>query len=105
MSQKDLAEKTGISPRMITYYEKYVSHPSLEKIKLIAEALNINPKLLIEDKEVNFENKQDDLIPDLSKVNTKTLKQMSKILLLNKQNRMIVYNMIDALLEKQGEKN
>jgi transcriptional regulator with XRE-family HTH domain len=103
MSQKDLALKTGISPRMITYYEKHISHPSLEKINIIAKALDIDPKLLLEDNEIIFETNKNDLPFDFTKVNTKTLKQISKILLLNKRNRIIIYNMIDALLEKQKE--
>jgi len=103
MSQKDLALKTGISSRMITYYEKHISHPSLEKINIIAKALDIDPKLLLEDNEIIFETNKNDLPFDFTKVNTKTLKQISKILLLNKRNRIIIYNMIDALLEKQKE--
>jgi transcriptional regulator with XRE-family HTH domain len=103
MSQKDLALKTGISPRMITYYEKHISHPSLEKINIIAKALDIDPKLLLEDNEIIFETNKNDLPFDVTEVNTKTLKQISKILLLNKRNRIIIYNMIDALLEKQKE--
>jgi len=103
MSQKDLALKTGISPRMITYYEKHISHPSLEKINIIAKALDIDPKLLLEDNEIIFETNKNDLPFDFTKINTKTLKQISKILLLNKRNRIIIYNMIDALLEKQKE--
>ena len=56
ISQKALSEKTGISQRMIVYYENKCTSPPLDKAKAIAEALQISINDLL-----GTEDKLDDL--------------------------------------------
>jgi len=101
LSQKDLAKLTGISPRMIFHYEKHVSHPSIEKVEIIAKALNVSIGQLLgleNNKSTNSE------IDDFGKQNVKTIKQLKKILKLNPIDRSTIYKMVDVLLQKEEYK-
>jgi transcriptional regulator with XRE-family HTH domain len=98
VSQKDLASMTGISPRMIAHYEKHVSHPSLEKIEIIARALKVSvTELLGIDSKINRNNDAE----FLSSVNIRTLKQFKKILQLSPTDRSTIYKMVDSFLGKK----
>jgi transcriptional regulator with XRE-family HTH domain len=98
ISQKELAEMTGISARMIYHYEKHVTNPPLEKIEIIAEALNVNiSDLLGTDKK----NKA----TDLSDFDVRTIKKIKKIQILNPHDRLAIYKMIDLLLKKDEYKD
>jgi transcriptional regulator with XRE-family HTH domain len=102
ISQKELSQLTNISPRMIAHYEKHVSHPSLEKISVIARALNVN----IEELLGLGANGADKTFSDfISKINTKTIKQFKKIMKLNPIDRSTIYKMVDGLLKKEEYKN
>jgi transcriptional regulator with XRE-family HTH domain len=102
ISQKDLANLTNISPRMIAHYEKYVSHPSLEKIEIIAKSLNVSIFKLLNDDKSNNEGNEEELV--FEKLSTKTLKQLKKILKLNPIDRSTIYKMVDVLLQKDEYK-
>ena len=100
LAQKELAIRSGISPRMIAYYENEVSHPSLDKIEKIAAALGVSVNELLG----TINNKElSDQSEFLSSVNTKTLKQFKKILELSPQDRSTIYRMVDSLLKKKAE--
>ena len=101
LSQKDLASLTGISPRMIYHYEKHVSHPSMDKINVIANALSISTAELL-GIDSNKTNKNDD--QNFENLNVKTIKQLSKILKLNPIDRSNIYKMVDLLLQKEEYK-
>lgn len=47
MSQKELGQKLGVSQAMIAQYEKGDRAPKIETINKIAQALDINPSILI----------------------------------------------------------
>jgi transcriptional regulator with XRE-family HTH domain len=47
-SQRDLAKTTGISNRMIAYYETHSDIPPLDKLQKIADALDISIAQLID---------------------------------------------------------
>ena len=47
MSQKELGQKLGVSQAMIAQYEKGDRTPKIETINKIAQALDINPSILI----------------------------------------------------------
>ena len=98
ISQKDLAVMTGISPRMIAHYEKHVSHPSLEKIEIIAKALNVSISELIG---IDPKAKNNGDAEFLSSVNIRTLKQFKKILQLSPTDRSTIYKMVDSFLGKK----
>ena len=98
LTQIDLANLTGFSRRMIAYYETNVINPPIDKIEIIAKALNVNITSLIETKETTeIQNK-------FSEINTKTLKRIKQILELSPENRHVVYSLVDSLLDKKKQK-
>lgn len=99
-SQKELASRAGLSPRMIAYYETDVSHPSIDKLEKIAIALDISLVTLVTP---SFAPPLSDNGDFISNVNMKTLKQLKKILLLSPQDRSTIYKMVDSLLLKEKE--
>ena len=46
-SQRDLAKETGISQRMIAYYEKQTQHPPTHLLPVLAEALGVSADELL----------------------------------------------------------
>ncbi|MCK4818352.1 helix-turn-helix transcriptional regulator, partial [bacterium] len=101
ISQKDLADRSGISSRMIAHYEKHVSHPALEKIERIAETLNVSIAELLGFTSIT---KNSEASVSLSNINTRTLKQLKKIIRLNPIDRSTIYKMVDGLLQKEEYK-
>ena len=98
LSQKELAELSGLSQRMIVYYECESGNPPIEKIKKIANALKVDPNDLI------LENKTKNLKEEFTEINTKTLKRIKQILELSPEDRHVVYSLVDSLLEKDKTK-
>lgn len=47
LSQKEFAERLGITPTRLNYWEKDKREPAIEMIKLIAQNLDIDPNYLI----------------------------------------------------------
>lgn len=92
LSQRDLAAKTGISQRMISYYESHVMVvPPMDKLKRIAEVLGVAIAELIDP----------DLIPRTPlELSTRTLKKVQIIeqLPLEDQRKVMAY--ANDLLEK-----
>ena len=101
ISQKKLSELSGISQRMINYYEKHAINPPLDKIEVIAKALNVGVNDLIETKD--FSNSSNTIPQELLKLDTKTLEKIRIILSLPKQQRHIVYSIAEALLHQYKE--
>lgn len=97
-SQEQLAEKSSVSRRMIAYYETKASQPAVKNVYLLAKALEISIYDLIEEKE----NKVTELFKD---ADPRTLKKIMSIIKLPKKDRATIYNMIDALLEKNKTLN
>ena len=95
LSQKELADRSGISPRMINHYETRVSKPSLDKIVILAEALDVSVFQLL-----SIDEATKDESGFLSSVDPRTLKQFQKILKLSPADKSTIYKMVDALLEK-----
>jgi len=98
LSQKDLAEISGISPRMIAHYEKHVTYPPIEKIYIIAKALNVDISEILGISNTKEEFSQNDF-------DIRSLKKFKKILLLNPHDRSSVYKYIDSLLQNDEYKN
>lgn len=46
-SQRDLAGETGISQRMIAYYEKQPQYPPMHVLTVLAEALGMSPQQIM----------------------------------------------------------
>jgi len=103
LSQEELAKLSGISPRMIIYYESEAGNPPVDKIKNIADALKVNiEELLLDDNEKK--EKKPTLKNELLEINTKTLKRIKQILELTPEDRHVVYSLVDSLLDKKKSK-
>jgi transcriptional regulator with XRE-family HTH domain len=100
LSQDKLAELTGISKRMIAYYETHISNPPINNVIKIAEAIGVSLYDLIDGPSgtSNFS----DLFKD---IDMRTLKKIMLISKLPKKDRITIYNMIDALIEKTHKTN
>jgi transcriptional regulator with XRE-family HTH domain len=91
ISQRDLSKLSGISNRVIAYYETHSTIPPMEKLKKIAEALNVPIAKLID--------------PTLSdkkilQLNTRTLKKVKLLEQLSQKDQQKVLEYIKDLLAK-----
>ena len=97
LSQQDLADLTGLSQRMIVYYENEAVKPPIDKIGILAKFLNveINDLLGI--------NKDTEIQKEFVQIDARTLKKLKIILSLPKHQRHIIYSMAESFLkQKQG---
>lgn len=60
LTQKELAEKLGVSYTVISQYERGIRYPKLETIKKIVDALNIPIKDIIDDDMLEIEKELSD---------------------------------------------
>ncbi len=89
-SQRDLAKKTGISQRMIAYYEKQQQYPPLHVLTTLAQALGVPPGEML-----NFkEKKTDDKVKDMRI--RRRLKQMES---LDEKDKLQILQLLDTLIE------
>lgn len=93
LSQEQLSELSNVSRRMIAYYETKESNPPVKNVLALAKALNVSIYDLIG----GNDNEMIDMFKD---VDPRTLKKIMAITKLSKKDRTTIYNMIDALLEK-----
>jgi transcriptional regulator with XRE-family HTH domain len=100
LSQQDLANLSGLTQRMIVYYENEAVKPPIDKIEIIAKVLkiNINNLLSTSDEPLDIQN-------ELSQIDARTLKKLKIILSLPKQQRHMIYSMAESFLEKSNKKN
>jgi transcriptional regulator with XRE-family HTH domain len=97
-SQQDLAKLTGLTQRMITYYETEAVKPPVDKIEIIAKALNVSiNKLLGISEPTNIQN-------ELIQIDSRSLKKIRTILSLPKHQRHIIYSMADSFSKQNKEK-
>ena len=47
LSQKEFADASGISPRMVVYYEKHAKRPPTEKLDSMAKTLSVSVNELL----------------------------------------------------------
>lgn len=95
ISQKELAKITGLTRRMIAYYENECSNNLIEKLNSIAKALNVNISDLLG---LNNSNKKK---LDYLQIDSRTMDKIKKLLSLSKEDRHTIYNMVDALIAKK----
>ena len=98
LSQQDLANLSGLTQRMIVYYENEAVKPPIDKIEIIAKVLkiNINDLLSTSDEPLDIQN-------ELSQIDARTLKKLKIILSLPKQQRHMIYSMAESFLEKSNK--
>ena len=103
LSQADLAERAGLSRRMINHYETQAVQPPIDKIEAIAEALGIKPSQLLDQTTKTTEK---DVAIDLTGIDPRSVKKLKDILSLPTEDRNVLYRMLNELLRKnQLEKN
>lgn len=93
-SQYDLADKSGISQRMIGHYETHATRPSLSKIEILAKALGIKTSDLINDPENPYEE------ININDFDMRSLKKLKDILSLPQNDRAAIYRLLNTLLRK-----
>lgn len=97
LSQHDLADLTGISARMIGYYEVQASMPPVDKIEKITQALQVKASALIDPPQ-----KESTVPVDVTQFDTRSLKKLQDILSLPPNDRAIIYRMLNKLLQKRA---
>jgi len=98
LTQEELASMTGMSTRMIAYYETEAVKPPVDKIENIAKALKVGINELLGSHAPT--PAQDELIS----IDTRTLKKIKKILSLSNEERHLVYSFVDSLLIRKENK-
>ena len=98
-SQQDLANISGLSKRIIAYFENLNKIDTIEKLEKISNALNIPINNLLQ-----FQNTKKNATNIFSNLDTRTLKKIKQLLQLSRQERSIVYKFIDSLSTKSPKK-
>ena len=90
LTQIELGKKTGISQRMIAYYETSVPRiPKMEILKTLAEGLNCSVNQLLSTKTENPPK------------NPTIWKKLKKIENLNPKDQKVILTMIESLAQKE----
>lgn len=98
LTQQKLAKLSGLSQRMIVYYESEAGNPPINKIEALAKALKVNVSDLLGEKEPT------EIQSEFANVDPRTLKKLKVILSLTKQQRHIIYEMAESFLNKNKKK-
>lgn len=96
LSQVNLATLSGLSARMIAYYETHSINPPIDKVKIIANALEVKVSDLVD------ENKN---LDEIVQIDPRILKVALMIKDLNRTDKESVYSIIKSLYEKQTGKS
>jgi len=99
LTQTDLAKLSGVTRRMIAYYETKALEPSLQKIEAIANALDVKIEELTKQNRIT-NNEKKELEEIFMKIDARTLKKIKQILILPSQQRHKVYEYVDLLSSK-----
>jgi transcriptional regulator with XRE-family HTH domain len=92
LSQQDLAEKCNLAKTVISYYENHAVNPPLDKIEIIANALNINIGDLLNVNNINKKTDYEDIDPRI-------LKKIIKIQSLPKREQKKITDYIDTIIK------
>ena len=98
LSQQELADLTGLTQRMIVYYENEAVKPPIDKIEALAKALHV------EINELLGTGKETEIQKEFTQIDARTLKKLKMILALPKHQRHIIYSMAESFLKQKGEK-
>jgi transcriptional regulator with XRE-family HTH domain len=97
-TMQQLAERAGMSKRMIGHYETHVKRPSLEKINKIAEALETSVEELMGNSDTTVKKESKD-------PSYKIMKKVRVIEELPTRDQNTIFSLINALAEKNKLKN
>lgn len=99
LSQYDLADKTGISRRMICHYENEGMIPPVDRLQALASALEVPVSKLFEDKKVTPPP------VDLTGIDPRSVKKLKDILSLPPGDRNDLYRILNKMLRKNQLEN
>jgi transcriptional regulator with XRE-family HTH domain len=99
-SQEELAQKTGLSKRIIAYYEKETNNDFLDKLTKISNALEVPISLLI-GKEKTDLNKYKNIYD----IDVRLLKKLKMITSLPIDDQKAVNSYLDMVIERNTLKN
>jgi transcriptional regulator with XRE-family HTH domain len=91
LSQSELAKLTGLTQRIIGYYETTASQSLIDNLTIIAKALDISVYDLIESKE------KSGIQNEFKEFDTRTINKFRLILSLPKNDRHMLYSIAEAL--------
>jgi transcriptional regulator with XRE-family HTH domain len=94
ITQYQLADRSGLSQRMINYYESHVKRPSLDKVKQLAEALGISSDELIGIAPQGKDAKKEE------EVSYRIMKRVKVIEELPLRDQRAIFRLINSLAEK-----
>jgi transcriptional regulator with XRE-family HTH domain len=94
-SQSDLAEKTGISTRMISHYETEGILPPVDRLEALAEALEIPAFELLKHPVAQREP-----AADLTGIDPRSVKKLRDILSLSVEDRNNLYRVLNSMMRK-----
>ncbi len=97
LSQQDLADRTNLTQRMIVYYENEAVKPPIDKLEVLAKALNVEITDLLGTKQVT------EIQKELTQIDARTLKKMRTILSLPKHQRHIIYSMAESFAKQNQD--
>ncbi|MBN2422898.1 helix-turn-helix transcriptional regulator [Candidatus Woesearchaeota archaeon] len=98
LTLNELAKISGLTQRMIFYYENQAINPPIDKIEILAKALDVSISDLLGTPET--ENTKDNFLT----LDTRTLKKIKMILSLSKQERHIIYDLAETFHRKKRKK-
>ena len=91
-SQRDLARETGISQRMIAYYEKQTQYPPTHLLPILAEVLGASADELLGIKKINSDGKKKDM---------RLWRRFNQIEKLDAKEKRQILQLLDAFIEKE----
>ena len=91
-SQRDLARETGISQRMIAYYEKQAKYPPTHLLPLLAEVPGTSADELLGMKKLNLKDKKKDM---------RLWRRFSQVEKMNQKEKRQILQFLDTFIEKE----
>lgn len=100
LKNSDIARLTGISNMTLSDWKRGKSKPKADKMKKIADVLNVSVDYLINGTEIILEV-DTDFLAELSR-NTRLLEYAKRIYNLSRDNQETIFNNIEFLEKKEG---
>jgi transcriptional regulator with XRE-family HTH domain len=95
LSQSDLAQKAGISTRMISHYESEGIFPPADRFEALADALEIPAFELLK-----YPVAQREPTADLTGIDPRSVKKLRDILSLSVEDRNNLYRVLNSMIRK-----
>lgn len=93
LSQQDLADKCGLTKRIISYYETNATSPPIDKIEIISKALDITIADLLNEK-LTLNKK------DIEDIDPRIIKKIMKIKFLPIKEQNSIWHYINTVIDK-----